>query len=146
MSSTRALSFALAAVIGLGLACQERLVGEDESEGRIWCSPLTQAFIVDDEGEVVVRVQDESGEMLFACRCLPDEEALSGEWDAQFNEDAYDLCLHHAERMGYPDAENHTCDESYEMNVWGENLTVLPWEREDVCVIGGETPSGCSVR
>ncbi len=127
------------------LSCQERLAtDEDQEERYTWCVVVNAARVYDEEGNNAGLVRDAKGDQTWVCWCLTMEEGLSGDWDTEANDTAYEVCKENATAMGYPEAND--CAYYHSINHWGEHMFGFPYEGEPrVCDPDGASADGCNV-
>lgn len=140
------LAFILAAVVGVGLSCQERLAPGETSEGWKICTFVNAAKVYDDQGQPVGVVHGPGGGNSAVCVCLTEDEYWSGELDDYFNDQALATCIEDATRMGYPDA--HDCEFWHDEGQWIDMIQPDPFQADKSCDPDGpgEPIGGCSVR
>ena len=125
------------------LACQERLVDSAEEELYKFCAHVNGARVFDEEGELASMVSDPRGGHTPVCRCLTLDEFNSSEYDDEVNDEAYEVCLANAARMGYPEAND--CAYWHGIHHWGD-VMFSPFPSDgpmEVC--SPEDSGGCSL-
>ncbi|NJK33066.1 MAG: hypothetical protein HC927_12015 [Deltaproteobacteria bacterium] len=133
------------------VSCQERLVDGEEPEldGYKICTAVTGARVYDDEGNLGPVVIGPGGGNSEICLCLTKEDAIAGVYDEYFNDEALEVCLEDAARMGYPEAND--CAYWHSTGLWKQNIGLFPWYEDVRCDPDGddaddEEVGGCSVR
>ncbi len=126
------------------LSCQERLATEDAEDHYHWCTVVNAARVYDEDGEAVGYVRDAEGDQTYLCWCLTLDEGLSGDWDAEVNDEAYEVCLESAAAMGY--AEANDCAYFHSINHWGGTMFgfLHPYD-DQLCDPNGASAGGCNV-
>ncbi len=88
-------------------------------------------------------MRDAEGHQTHICWCLTLEEFQSGDWDAEVNDTAYQVCLESAAAMGYPEAND--CAYYHSINHWGDGMFGWPGRSGEPCDPDGASAGGCNV-